>query len=114
MMAINVARERLRGGPLACVVAAALGFAIASAAGVCAQTARAADKGDTSTRKWDATAPGRIEPRTQEVRLGASTAGRIAEVRVKTNDKVFSGELLVRLDDEGALARVAAAEARVG
>ena len=32
---------------------------------------------------------------------------------VSANDKVFAGELLLRLDDEEAVARVAAAEARV-
>jgi HlyD family secretion protein len=113
MMAINVARDRFRGGAFACALIAALGLAIASAVGAYAQTTRAAERTDASARKWDATAPGRIEPRTQAVRLGAGTAGRIAEVRVNANDKVFAGELLVRLDDEEALARVAAAEARV-
>ena len=39
--------------------------------------------------------------------------GRIAEVLAKTNDKVFAGELLVRLDDEEARARVVVAEAQV-
>jgi HlyD family secretion protein len=112
-MAVKVARGRRRGGLLACVAAAALGFAIASPVGVFAQATRSADKSDASTRKWDATAPGRIEPRTQAVRLGATTPGRITEVRVNANDKVFAGELLVRLDDEEAMARVAAADARV-
>src|SRR5262249_27961719 len=62
---------------------------------------------------WDAVAPGRVEPRSREIKLAASAPGRIAEVLVKANDKVFAGELLVRLDDEEALARVAAADARV-
>ena len=63
--------------------------------------------------KWDAIAPGRIEPRTQEVKVVASVAGRIAEVRIRPNDKVAAGDLLVRLDDDEARARVAAAEAQV-
>lgn len=63
--------------------------------------------------KWDAIAPGRIEPRTQEVKVVASVAGRIAEVRVRPNDKVAAGDLLVRLDEDEARARVAAAEAQV-
>ena len=112
-MAIKIARDRFRGGAFACAVIAAFGLAVAFAVGAYAQTTRAAERTDASTRKWDATAPGRIEPRTQAVRLGAGTAGRIAEVRVNANDKAFAGELLVRLDDEEALARVAAAEARV-
>ena len=61
---------------------------------------------------WDAVALGRVEPRSREIRIAAPAPARIAEVLVKANDKVFAGELLVRLDDEEALARVAAAEAR--
>ncbi len=113
-MAAKVARDGLRGGHFAdAVIATVCLAAVAFAAGAYAQNTRVAERSDAATRKWDATAPGRIEPRTQEVRLGASTPGRIAEVRVNTNDKVFPGELLVRLDDEEALARVASAEAQV-
>src|SRR5262245_32392668 len=74
---------------------------------------RSPARSDPAARKWDATAPGRIEPRTPDVRVVAGAAGRITDVRVKTNDKVFPGQLLIRLDDEEALARVAAAEAQV-
>ena len=62
---------------------------------------------------WDAVALGRVEPLSREIKIAASVPGRIAEVLVRPNDKVFAGELLVRLDDEEAAARVAAAEARV-
>jgi len=62
---------------------------------------------------WDAVALGRVEPRSREIKIAASTPGRIAEVLVRPNDQVFAGELLVRLDDEEAVARVAAADARV-
>ena len=63
--------------------------------------------------RWDAVALGRVEPLSREFRIAAPVPGRIAEVLVKANDKVFAGELLVRLDDEEASARVAEAEARV-
>jgi HlyD family secretion protein len=49
---------------------------------------------------WAAAAPGRIEPKTGFVRVGAQLLGRIAEVTVKLNDKVEQGELLIRLDDD--------------
>jgi HlyD family secretion protein len=62
---------------------------------------------------WDAVALGRVEPRSREIKIAASVPGRIIEVLVRANDKVFAGELLVRLDDEEGSARVAAAEARV-
>ncbi len=59
---------------------------------------------------WAAAAPGRIEPKTGFVRVGAQLLGRIAEVTVKLNDKVEEGELLIRLDDDEARARLQAAE----
>jgi HlyD family secretion protein len=62
---------------------------------------------------WDAVALGRIEPLSRQIRIAAAVPGRIADVMVKDSDQVFAGELLVRLDDEEALARVAAADAQV-
>ena len=59
---------------------------------------------------WLAAAPGRIEPRTGLVRVGAQLLGRIADVTVKLNDQVEEGELLIRLDDDEARARLQAAE----
>jgi HlyD family secretion protein len=60
---------------------------------------------------WAASAPGRVEPRLGEIRISAQAPGRIAEVAVKLNDKVMAGDLLLRLDDEDARARVSGAEA---
>ena len=59
---------------------------------------------------WLAAAPGRIEPKTGLVRVGAQLLGRIADVTVKLNDTVEDGELLIRLDDDEARARLQAAE----
>ncbi len=60
---------------------------------------------------WAASAAGRVEPRGGEIKIGAQSAGRIADVAVKINDTVKAGDLLIRLDDEEAMARIAAAEA---
>jgi HlyD family secretion protein len=62
---------------------------------------------------WAASAPGRVEPAGGEVRIGSQAAGRIAEVLVALNDKVGTGEILVRLDDGDLVARVHAATADV-
>jgi HlyD family secretion protein len=61
--------------------------------------------------QWDAAAPGRVEPNGGEIRIGAVTPGRIVEVTVQPNDRVTAGDLLIRLSDEEALARVHAARA---
>jgi HlyD family secretion protein len=63
---------------------------------------------------WVAAAPGRVEPKSGEIRIGPSLLGRVVEVTVKVNDKVEEGELLVRLDDDEARARLAGAEAEAG
>lgn len=62
---------------------------------------------------WAAVAPGRVEPRSREIKIASPLPGRIVDVPVKANDDVFVGELLVRLDDEEALARVASADAQI-
>jgi HlyD family secretion protein len=59
---------------------------------------------------WVAAAPGRVEPKSGQVRIGSGLLGRIAEVTVKVNDVVEEGEMLIRLDDEEARARLQAAE----
>jgi HlyD family secretion protein len=72
-----------------------------------------ATSGAAHQSSWDAVALGRVEPRSREIKITAPIPGRIADVHVKANDTVFAGELLVRLDDEEAMARLAAADARL-
>ena len=74
----------------------------------------AAAQGSSAQGSWDAVTLGRVEPRSGEIKIAAPLpGGRIADVLVKANEDVFAGELLVRLDDEEALARVAEADAQV-
>lgn len=72
-----------------------------------------AAKPDAATR-WVAAAPGRIEPNSGLVRIGAPQVGRITEVMVSANDAIEDGELLVRLDDAEFRAKLAAAETEAG
>lgn len=66
---------------------------------------------DAPVINWVAAAPGRVEPRFGEVRLGTTLLGRVEEVLVKVDDRVEEGELLIRLDDSEARARLTSAEA---
>jgi HlyD family secretion protein len=72
-----------------------------------------ASSGSAIRDSWEAVTLGRVEPRSGEIKIAASLPGRIADVPVKANEDVFAGELLVRLDDQEALASVAEAEAQV-
>ncbi len=60
---------------------------------------------------WAASAPGRVEPKNGEYRIGTQAAGRVAEVVVQMNDRVLAGDLLIRVDDEDAQAKLGGAEA---
>jgi HlyD family secretion protein len=62
------------------------------------------------TKDYEVAAPGRVEPKSGEIRLGATYLGRVEEVMVSVEDKVEEGELLLRLDDAEARAKLASAE----
>jgi HlyD family secretion protein len=81
------------------------------AAGQASQTSAAVTQ--TPKAAWEAAAPGRIEPRQGEIRIGASALGRVVDVLVEPGDTVKAGDLLVRLDEAELEARARAAQAEV-
>jgi len=95
-----------------------LGFALGfgAAAAVFVPALRAQDVPRTAAddqKRWQAVAPGRVEPRSGEIKISAPVVGRVGEVLVKPKDTVSAGELLIRLDDDEARSRLAGAEAQV-
>jgi HlyD family secretion protein len=77
------------------------------------ETARASRPEAADDKRWQTVAPGRVEPSSGEIRIAAPVMGVIGQVLVKVNDKVSAGEPLIRLVDDEAQARLAAAEAQV-
>lgn len=63
--------------------------------------------------RWVAAAPGRVEPRGGEVKLGAPVLSRVLEVLVEPRQSVTAGDLLIHLDDDELTARVRGAEEQV-
>lgn len=63
------------------------------------------------TRPAVLVAPGRVEPERDAVQLAFETQGRIVEILVDEGAAVTKGQVLARLDDRLARARVVAAEA---
>jgi len=59
---------------------------------------------------WAASATGRVEPKTGEVRISSEVPGRIVEVLAETNDHVVAGDLLVRMDSDDLMPKLAAAQ----
>lgn len=94
-------------------IAVALALAALAARTGEQEGARAARPEAAGEKRWQAVAPGRVEPVSGTIKIAAPVAGEIAQVLVKVNDKVFAGEPLVRLVDSEARARLAAAEAQV-
>jgi HlyD family secretion protein len=62
---------------------------------------------------WRAVAPGRVEPGSQQIRVGSPNIGRISQILVKVNDKVFAGEALIRIDNDEIQTRLAKVEGEV-
>lgn len=62
---------------------------------------------------WAASATGRIEPKSGELHIGTTVPGRIVDVPVKINDRVTTGDLLVKIDDEDLMTKLTAANAEV-
>lgn len=90
--------------------------AVLSAAGVLTPGAGVAQEQQAPVPpqpNWAAAAPGRVEPKGRELRIIAPSPGVIKDVLVGLNDHVQRGDLLIRLDDEELLARLAAAKAQV-
>lgn len=56
-------------------------------------------------------APGKVEPRSEEIRVAAAITGRLAEVRVEEGQRIRAGEVLAVIDNAEHLARVRQAEA---
>ena len=65
------------------------------------------------TKTWQAVAPGRVEPWSEQIRIGSPVPGRVSEVLVKINDTVFAGEALIRIDNIEVRTNLAKVEAEV-
>lgn len=70
----------------------------------------ATEESSEASVDWAVAAPGRVEPKSGEIKIGTGLLGRVDEVLVKVKDKVEEGELLFRLEDADARAKLAAAE----
>jgi HlyD family secretion protein len=95
--------------------AVAVVFALAAlAARTGAQDAGRAPQAEAADdKRWQTVAPGRVEPSSGAIKIASPVMDVIAQVLVKVNDKVLAGEPLIRLTDNEARARLAAAEAQV-
>lgn len=92
-------------------LAGAGGYALNTMLGEAKSPSAAATTAPPVEIAWVAAAPGRVESKSGDIRVGSAMLGRVASVPVAMNGKVEADEVLVRLEDEEARARLAAAEA---
>lgn len=97
---------------LAAVLAALVGFLLQRAAGPC--PIPDANAQQTGLPQWVA-GPGRVEPVSEDIKLGSAVSGRIKHVHVHEGEAVERGQVLAELenDDYAAAIRAAGAEVRI-
>ena len=57
--------------------------------------------------------PGRVEPISEEIKVGAEVRGKIKAVRVEEGDRVRQGQIIAILENDDVLAECASAEAQL-
>ena len=72
-----------------------------------------ADKGAQVAQKWEASAPGRVEPKGGKVQIRPETSGLVVEVLAAVNDRVKAGDPLAILKSDEIRAKLDAARAEV-
>ncbi|HEY7300942.1 MAG TPA: efflux RND transporter periplasmic adaptor subunit [Xanthobacteraceae bacterium] len=97
----------------ACVIVALGLWALVAAVTRMTAEERPVTEAGADDKSWQAVAPGLVEPISGEIKIAAPLVGRIVEVLTAANDQVFAGQLLIRLADDEARARVDSAAAQV-
>jgi multidrug efflux pump subunit AcrA (membrane-fusion protein) len=65
------------------------------------------------SRDWVVAGPGRVEPWSEDVKLGAEISGRLHSIAVEEGDTVHAGQVLAELVNDDYRAQVASADAAV-
>jgi HlyD family secretion protein len=65
------------------------------------------------TKDWLVSGPGRVEPYSEDIKLGTELSGRLKRVFVEEGDTVHTDQILAELVNEDYRAQVASAEAEV-
>src|SRR5713226_6550844 len=65
------------------------------------------------TREGWIAGPGRVEPVSEEVRVGAEIRGKLKAVRVEEGDRVRKGQIVAILENDDYMAQCASAEAQL-
>src|SRR5664279_4150161 len=81
------------------VIATGVFMAFATAARV-EPASRGMTAASPEDKRWQAVAPGRVEPCSGQIKVATAVIGLVDKVLVKANDAVFAGEPLIHLSDD--------------
>ena len=68
---------------------------------------------DKPTPEWVVAGAGRVEPESEDIKLGAELSGKLKAVYVEEGDRVHEGQLLAELENADYRAQVSSAEAEL-
>jgi HlyD family secretion protein len=91
-------------------------FAIISATLIFARSRNTAEQKAVPQAQAEArlvSGPGRVEPSTEDIKLGSELSGKLKSVNVEEGDPIHRGQVLAELENGDYLAQVASAEADV-
>ncbi len=96
-------------------IGAAIFVTVSTATVIWGHSARPARGGvaQKSTADWIVAGAGRVEPESEDIKLGAELSGKLKAVYVEEGDRVKEGQLLAELENADYHAQVASAQAAV-
>jgi len=77
------------------------------------QESAAASKSSTASVPLPVAGPGRVEPASEDIKIGSELSGRLKVVNVEEGDSIHHGEVLAELENADYRAQVASARANV-
>ena len=66
-----------------------------------------------AAQDWLVSGPGRVEPYSEDIKLGAELSGKLKNVYVEEGDRIKAGQILAELQNSDYQAQVASAQAEV-
>lgn len=94
-------------------IAAIIAVAVSTATVIWGHSARPSVKSVATPQDWIVAGAGRVEPESEDIKLGAELSGKLKSVSVEEGDHVKRGQLLAELENADYHAQVASAQAEV-
>jgi HlyD family secretion protein len=94
-------------------IAAIILVAISTATVIWGHASRPAPKAVAAAQDWIVAGAGRVEPESEDIKLGAELSGKLKAVYIEEGDRVTQGQLLAELENADYRAQLESARAAV-